>query len=382
MEHKQKPSGLQDNLKLFSPIKLGRMNLTHRVVHPPLTRLRANPDDSVSDMMIQYYTQRASDGGFMITESVHPSIESRGYIGAPGIYEDHHIAGWKKLVDAVHAKGAYIFMQISHDGRQSHVDLSNGKTPVAPSVVPFEGLSFTANGWVPVSPHRALDINEIPSLVEQYRQAAIRGLAAGFDGVELHNANGYLADTFLQDGTNKRTDAYGGAIENRVKFPLELVDALVSVWGADRVGVRISPSGKWGTISDSDPEATFGYYAQQLNKYGLAYLHVIEPRVMGTETLDEGRAPVASSFLRPLFKGPIIAAGGFDRNDAEDILQKGDADLVAFGRLFTSNPDLPERLRENLPLHDYHREAFWGGDEQYYTDFAVYSEDTVAADRT
>lgn len=382
MEHKQKPSGLQDNLKLFSPIKLGRMNLTHRVVHPPLTRLRANPDDSVSDMMIQYYTQRASSGGFMITESVHPSVESRGYIGAPGIYEDHHIAGWKKLVDAVHAKGAYIFMQISHDGRQSHVDLSNGKTPVAPSVVPFEGLSFTVNGWVPVSPHRALDINEIPSLVEQYRQAAIRGLAAGFDGVELHNANGYLADTFLQDGTNKRTDAYGGSKENRVKFPLELVDALVSVLGADRVGVRISPSGKWGAISDSDPEATFGYYAQQLNKYGLAYLHVIEPRVMGTETLDEGRAPVASSFLRPLFKGPIIAAGGFDRNDAEAILQKGDADLVAFGRFFTSNPDLPERLRGNLPLHDYHREAFWGGDEQYYTDFPVYSEDAVAADRT
>jgi N-ethylmaleimide reductase len=367
-----------NNMLLFSPFRLGTLQLSHRVVHPPLTRLRANPDDSVSDMMIEYYRQRASAGGLMITESVHPSIESRGYIGAPGIYEDHQIAGWKKLVDAVHAKGAYIFMQISHDGRQSHVDLSGGKAPIAPSVVPFEGLSFTANGWVPVSPHRAIDVSEIPGIVEQYRMAAERALQAGFDGVELHNANGYLADTFLQDGTNKRTDDYGGSIEKRTKFPLALVNALISVWGHDRVGVRISPSGKWGAISDSNPEATFGFYAQKLNDLAIAYLHIIEPRVMGTETLDESQSPVASSFLRQIFHRPIIAAGGFDRAGAEAILEKGDADLVAFGRFFTSNPDLPERLRLNLPLHAYEREAFWGGDEHFYVDFPPYKEEVPA----
>ena len=362
-----------NSMLLFSPFRLGNLLLSHRVVHPPLTRLRANPDDSVSDIMIEYYRQRASPGGFMITESVHPSYDSRGYFGAPGIYEDHHIAGWKKLADVVHERGAYIFMQLSHDGRQSHVDLSGGKAPIAPSVVPFEGLSFTANGWVPVSPHRALDADEIPALVDQFRKAAERAKTAGFDGVELHNANGYLADTFLQDGTNKRTDAYGGTIEKRAALSLSLVEALVSVWGGSSVGVRVSPSGKWGSISDSNPEATFGYYAQQLNKYGLAYLHIIEPRVMGTETIEESMPPVASSFLRQVFKGPIIAAGGFDRQGAEAILQKGDADLVAFGRYFTSNPDLPERLMQNLPLNPYVREAFWGGNETHYIDFPVYN---------
>jgi N-ethylmaleimide reductase len=358
---------------LFSPFDTGVLHLKHRIVHPPLTRLRANSDDSVSEMMIEYYRQRATDGGLMITESVHPSFESRGYIGAPGIYEDFQIDGWRKLVNEVHAKGATIFMQISHDGRQSHVDLSNGKAPVAPSVVPFEGLAFTANGWVPVSPHRAIDIGEIPLLVRSFKDAAVRAMAAGFDGVELHNANGYLADTFLQDGTNKRTDHYGGCIENRVRFPLQLVEAMIEVWGANRVAVRISPSGKWGSITDSNPEVTFGYYAQRLNKYGLAYLHVIEPRVMGTETINEGPA-VASAFFRPIFNGPILAAGGFTRESAEDILRKGDADLVAFGRYFTSNPDLPERFRKNLPLIPYHRDAFWGGDERFYIDFPKYSD--------
>ncbi len=372
METNQTLENPETGMKLFSPVKLGRLTLKHRVVHPPLTRLRANPDDSVSNMMIEYYTQRATDGGFIITESTHPSYDSRGYIGAPGIYEDHHIAGWKKVVDAVHAKGSFIFMQISHDGRQSHESLSNGQPPIAPSVVPFEGLSFTANGWVPVTPHRAIDISEIPALVETFRKAAKRALLAGFDGVELHNANGYLADTFLQDGTNKRTDAYGGSIEHRVKLPLQLVDALVSVWGADRVGVRVSPSGKWGAISDSDPKATFGYYVEQLDKLGLAYLHVIEPRVMGTETLDEKQSPVASAFLRKIFRNPIISAGGFDRDGAEAILQSGDADLVAFGRWFSSNPDLPERLRHNLPLTPYERDAFWGGNEHFYIDFPTY----------
>jgi len=240
--------------------------------------------------------------------------------------------------------------------------------------VPYETTVFTQNGWVPNSPHRALETDEIPAIVESFRRAAERAKAAGFDGVELHNANGYLADTFLQDGTNRRTDAYGGTVEKRARFSLELVDAFASVWGTDRVGVRVSPSGRWGAISDSDPNATFDYFAGRLNDYGLAYLHVIEPRVLGTETLEEGQAPVASSLLRTVFDGPIIAAGGFDRAGAEQILHRGDADLVAFGRWFSSNPDLPERLRRDLPLAPYQRDAFWGGDERAYIDFPAYDD--------
>jgi N-ethylmaleimide reductase len=342
-------TGSSEPMKLFSPIQLGKISLKHRVIHPPLTRLRANPDDGVSEMMIKYYEQRASDGGLIITESVHPSYDSRGYYGAPGIYEDHHIAGWKKLVDAVHAKSSKIVMQIAHDGRQSHIDLSNGILPIAPSIVPFEGLAFTQNGWVPVSPHREVTVAEIKSVIANFRKAAKRALEAGFDGIELHNANGYLADTFLQDGTNKRSDEYGDSLEKRTRFSLELLETIVGVWAEGRVGLRISPSGKWGAISDSDPKATFGYFVKQLNNYPLAYLHIIEPRVMGTETLDENQAPVAATYLRQIYKGNIIAAGGFDRAGAEAILESGDADAVAFGRYFTSNPDLPERLRLDLP---------------------------------
>ena len=356
--------------RLFAPLQLGELQLSHRIVHAPMTRLRSEPDDTPSAMMIDYYRQRASQGGLMITESAHPSYDSRGYIGAPGIYTDRHIDGWRQVTDAVHAEGGHIFMQIAHDGRQSHVDLSNGAAPIAPSEVPFEGMALTQNGWVPVSTHRALRLDEFPALIESFRKGAERALAAGFDGIELHNANGYLADTFLQDGTNKRTDAYGGTLEKRMRLPLELAEALISVWGAGRVGVRVSPSGQWGAISDSDPETTFGTFAERLNQYGLAYLHVIEPRVKGVETIAEGRPPVAASFLRKTFNGPIIAAGGFDHDGAEDILQRGDADLVAFGRWFSSNPDLPERLlRRRLPLTQYNRDAFWGGDRRGYTDF-------------
>ncbi|KAA0997329.1 alkene reductase [Paraburkholderia panacisoli] len=360
-------------LKLLSSFNVDPLKLSHRVVLAPMTRLRADPDDSPSAMMVEYYRQRASKGGLLITESAHPSYDSRGYIGAPGIYTDQHVEAWKKITESVHSKGAQIFMQIAHDGRQSHVDLSWGNAPIAPSVVPYETTVLTQNGWVPNSPHRALELHEIPAIVDSFHKAAVRAKEAGFDGVELHNANGYLADTFLQDGTNKRTDAYGGTIEKRARFSLEIVDAFASVWGADRVGVRISPSGRWGAISDSNPEATFGYLAERLNAYGLAYLHVIEPRVMGTETINEGEAPVASSFLRKIFKGPIIAAGGFDREGAEVILQAGDADLVAFGRWFSSNPDLPGRFLHGHPLTQYVRDAFWGGDERAYTDFPEFA---------
>ena len=356
-------------MKLFTPITLGAIDLAHRVVHAPTTRLRAIVDESPSEMMATYYSQRASKGGLLITESAHPTSDSRGYHGAPGIYTDAHVQAWTRITGAVHAKGGFIFMQIAHDGRQSHIDLSNGALPIAPSVVPFEGQAFTENGWVDVSPHRAIDLEEIPGLIEAFRRSARRAKDAKFDGVELHNANGYLADTFLQDGTNHRTDRYGGPVKNRVRFSLELVEAFLSVWGAGRVGIRISPSGQWGAISDSNPRHTFGYLADRLNAYPLAYLHIIEPRVKGVETVAEHEPPVASTFLREIYKGNIIAAGGYTREGAENALQNGSTDLVAFGRWFTSNPDLPERLRKNLPLTPYQREAFWGGDEHWYNDF-------------
>ncbi|MFJ3484394.1 alkene reductase [Pseudomonas sp. NPDC090202] len=360
-------------MKLLSKVRVGPHALAHRVVHAPMTRLRAEQDDSPSEMMLEYYRQRASDGGLIIVESTHPSPESRGYLGAPGIYSDEHVEAWKPIVEAIHAKGGRVFLQLGHDGRQSHSDLSGGKPPIAPSVVPFETMAFTHNGWVPASMHRAVEKHELPALVESYRVSAERALQAGFDGIEMHNANGYLLDTFLQDGTNQRSDEYGGAIENRVRFPLQVLDALVSVWGAERVGVRVSPSGQWGSIADSNPQATFEYYVRRLNEYGLAYLHVIEPRIKGTDEIEPDQPPVAAAFLRPFFDGPIIAAGGFDRAGAEAILQSGAADLVAFGRHFSSNPDLPERLRHDLPLTPYVRDAFWGGTEQHYNDFPAYS---------
>jgi N-ethylmaleimide reductase len=359
--------------QLFSPIQVGAYALLHRVVLAPMTRLRTiQPDDIPSPMMADFYGQRASKGGLVLIEGVSISIVARSYLGAASFYHDGQVEGWKAIARAVHAKGGYVFMQLIHGGRQSHIEMTGGVDPVAPSVVPFEGVALTKDGFVPVSPHRALAIEEIPGVVEEFRSAAQRAKDAGFDGVELHGANGYLVDEFIQDGTNKRTDAYGGPVENRVRFLREAVEALISVFGADRVGVRISPSGEWGGISDSDPETTFKHVAQVLDSYKIAYMHVIEPRIKGDDTLHEGHPPVAVKYLRPYFPGPIIAAGGFDGDSAEAVVATGDADLVAFGRHFTSNPDLPYRLKHKLPLTPYVRAAFWGGTERHYSDFPAY----------
>jgi N-ethylmaleimide reductase len=283
--------------KLFTPIEVGAYNLSHRVVLAPMTRLRTiQPGDIPSPMMVDFYGQRASEGGLEVIEGVSISIPVRSYLGAASFFHDGQVAGWKAITDAVHAKGGHVFMQLIHGGRQSHVEMTGGVAPLAPSVVPFDGVAMTKDGFVPVSPHRALAIEEIPGIVEEFRIAAQRALDAGFDGVELHGANGYLVDQFIQDGTNKRTDAYGGSIENRARFLCECVEALISVWGASGVGVRISPSGEWGGISDSDPEATFSYVGKMLDQYGLAYLHVIEPRIKGDDTLHEGHPRSRSSF--------------------------------------------------------------------------------------
>ncbi len=361
--------------KLYTPIDFGSFTLKHRVAQAPMTRLRSEqPGDMPGDLMAQHYGQRASDGGLQIAEATPVSILGRGYLGAPGIYDGAQIAGWKKVTNAVHAKGGKIFLQIWHVGRQSHVDMTNRQQPVAPSAVPFAQVVFTKDGWVPVSPARALESSEIPGIVEEFRRGAERAKLAGFDGVEVHGANGYLLDQFLQDGSNKRTDAYGGPVENRARLLLDVTDAAVSVWGKNRVGVRLGPSGSWASMSDSNPEATFGYVADQLNKFDLAYLHIIEPRIAGGEAPVEGKPPVAAAQIRKVYNGRIIAAGGFEREGAEQIVDSGTADMVAFGRHFSANPDLPHRLKNHLPLNRYDRDSFWGGDQRGYTDFKPYEK--------
>jgi N-ethylmaleimide reductase len=362
--------------KLFTPVQIGGISLKHRVVMAPLTRSRSmQPGDMPGHLMLEYYNQRASDGGLIIAEATTISISARGWYGAPGLYSDEQVAGWKRITQAVHAKGGRMFSQLWHTGRASHVDMTNGAAPVTPSVVgPFEGMVSTPNGWAKPSPPRALDISEIPAIIEDYRKAAARAKAAGFDGVELHGANGYLPDQFLQDGTNKREDAYGGSIENRCRFLVEVVQSLVSVWGRDRVAVRIGPGGTFNGMRDSNPTALFGYLAEQLNGFGLAYLHVIEPRVKGNTLIAEGQAPVAAEQLRKNFKGKIIAAGGFEPDTAEAIVETGDADMVAFGRHFLANPDLPKRIELGLPLNKYDRQTFYTFDFHGYTDYPFYGQ--------
>jgi N-ethylmaleimide reductase len=368
--------------KLFTPLKIGPMTLKHRIVMAPLTRSRSvQPNSIPGDLMAEYYGQRASDGGFIIGEATNISLTSRGWLGAPGLYSDQQVEGWKKIVSSVHAEGGHMFAQLWHTGRSSHVEMTGGATPVSASVNPSywqdpTHLVSTISGWVQPSPHRALLVTEIPEIVEDYRKAAQRAKDAGFEGVELHSANGYLIDQFLQDGSNKRTDEYGGSIENRSRLLLEVVAALVSVWGDERVAVRIGPGGTWNGMSDSNPEALFKYIAEHLNRFNLAYLHIIEPRVKGNVVIVEGQAPIASQQLRKIFKGRIIAAGGFEPDTAEAIVDQGDADAVAFGRHFVSNPDLPRRIKENLPLTDYDRDTFYTFDARGYTDYPFYENKT------
>ncbi|KAA1004059.1 alkene reductase [Paraburkholderia panacisoli] len=367
--------------KLHSPVKVGPYEFSHRVVLAPLTRMRAGEGARPGPLMAEYYAQRTSEGGFLISECSIAAPNGNGYLGAPGLYDDGQIAGWKLVTDAVHAKGGRIFAQIYHAGRQSNSQLQpGGAQPVSPSAVLHGGAAYTESGWVPNTPSRPLTIPEIADLVESFRTAAIRAKEAGFDGAELHAANGYLFDQFLQDGSNKRTDIYGGSFENRARFLIDVTKAVSSVWGSERVAVRLGPSGTWGDMSDSNPEGLFTYVAQELAKLNLAYLHLIEPRVFGNvddESKDQN--PVAAQLIRKHYKGVIVAAGGFKGHTAEAVLQAGDADLVAFGRDFIANPDLPERLRRNLPLNPYDRPTFFGGSEIGYTDYPFYSSDSVAA---
>jgi N-ethylmaleimide reductase len=375
-EHASIQYSFEDNVmgKLFSHAKVGHFDLEHRVVLAPLTRMRTESGNVPGDLMVEYYTQRATEGGLLITDCTAVAQLGIAYVGAPGIYTEEHVAGWKRVVDAVHAKGAKIFMQIWHAGRQAHPANTGGVTPVAPSAL--RSLERAAihddNGQLAeaelVVP-RPLETAEIPAIVEQFRRGAELAKQAGFDGVELHAANGYLFEQFLLDGTNHRDDVYGGSIENRARFLFDTLDAVVSVWGPGRVAVRLSPSGTYGTMSDSDPHATFGYVAERLNAYELAYLHVIEPRIRGIVEQETTDADITSKDIRRIYRGTLIAAGGFTGASAEQIIVDGHADLVAFGRMFIANPDLPQRLRTGASLNHYDRSTFYGGDARGYTDY-------------
>jgi N-ethylmaleimide reductase len=366
--------------KLFTSLQLGSLNLKHRVVMAPLTRSRSEqPGGIPGDMMVQYYSDRASDGGLIVGEATNVSLTARGWYGAPGLYMDQQVQGWKRVVGAIHAKKGFVFAQLWHTGRSSHSDNQDGNTPVSASVdVSYwenpNHLVSAPSGWIQSSPHRALDISEIPGIVEEYRKAAARAKEAGFDGVELHAGNGYLPDQFLQDGSNKRTDSYGGSIENRSRFLLEVVEAMTSVWGGDCVGVRIAPAGTWNHMRDSNPVALYAYVAGQLNRFGLAYLHIIEPRVKGSVTINKAEGPIAAEQLRKIFKGKIIAAGGFEPKTAETTIESGAADAVAFGRYFVSNPDLPLRIQQRLGLTPYDRDTFYTFSSVGYNDYPFVNE--------
>jgi N-ethylmaleimide reductase len=369
---------------LFQPLRLGALALAHRVVMAPLTRLRSQqPGDVPRALNAEYYGQRASEGGLQIAEATDIAEQARGYPGAPGVYSPEQIAGWRLVTDAVHAKGGLIVLQIWHTGRISHSSMQpGGVLPVAPSAIAAPGnhMDRTFN-TVPFETPRALREDELPGIVELFRQAAVKAEAAGFDGVEVHSANGYLLDQFLQDGTNQRDDRYGGPIENRARLLLEVVDAVASVRGADRVGVRLSPWGKFNGMHDSDPGAILDHVGAALGARGLAYLHVVEPRADQGSDVNalNPHAPDAASRAKVAFKGGVISAGGYVHDTATRAIAEGRADAIAFGRLFIANPDLAERFRLGASLNRYDRSTFYGGEAHGYTDYPALADATAAA---
>ena len=364
---------------LFSPLKVGPYQLKHRVMLAPLTRMRAaKPSLAPRPLNAEYYAQRASDGGLMIAEASPVAATGFGSPGVPGIYTDAQVEGWREIVKAVHARGGVIFLQLWHVGRVSHSSFQpGGVLPVAPSAVAIaeEFKTSTADGRiVPYETPRALETGEIPGIIEAYNQAARNALAAGFDGVEIHGANGYLIEQFLQSRSNLRTDQYGGSIPNRVRLLLEVTQAAIDVWGANRVGVRLSPYGIANGSGEAEPMPLYKYAIEQLNPLGLAYLHFIEPRSSGAGRAEVNWQGVPSAMVlyRPIWKGVLITAGGFTGEAAEAAIAEGHADAIAFGRIFISNPDLPNRLRHGYPLTPYDRKTFYGGDVAGYTDYPFY----------
>ena len=350
---------------LFSPYTLGDLPLNNRLVLAPMTRSRALDGNVANPLAATYYVQRAS-AGMMITEGTQVSPQGVGYIRTPGIHSPAQVAGWKHITDAVHRVGGTIFAQLWHVGRVSHPDFHGGALPVGPSALPVEGEAFTLNGKVKIPTPRALETREIRGIVEQFRLGAENAKAAGFDGVELHGANGYLLDEFLRDGANVRTDAYGGSVSKRARLPLEVAGAVAGVFGPSRVGYKLSPYFPGYSMSDSNPVATFSYVAKELGKLGLGYLHVSEA-IAGPMKVD-GTVRV-TPHIRDVFDGTLIVNGGYDAATADAAIARGEADLVAFGVPFLANPDLPLRYRKRTALNTPDATTFYAGEEKGYTDY-------------
>ena len=364
---------------LFTPLALGPLTLQHRVVMAPLTRMRADPAGLVPTALnAEYYAQRSSLGGLLIAEATPVSLMGHGHPGVPGIHTDPQTAGWRLVTEAVHARGGFIYLQLWHTGRVSHSSHHPAEgLPVGPSAIAAQGTTLDAN-WkpVPYEVPRALSLDEMPALVDSFRAAAARAMQAGFDGVEIHGANGYLLEQFLQARSNQRTDRYGGSVENRCRLHLEVAAAVAGEIGADRTGMRLSPWGISNDSHDDDPMPTYGHLVRGLAALKLVYLHLVEPRVSGVGKADgvrEGQ-PSATDAFRPLWPGVLIAAGGFDRAGALQAVATGGVDAVAFGRHFISNPDLPHRLQIGAPLTHYHRPTFYGGGAPGYTDYPTLSQ--------
>src|SRR5579859_1704108 len=371
---------------LFSPLKVGPYQLQHRLVMAPLTRMRADRASlAPRPLNAEYYGQRATPGGLIIAEASPVMATGRGNPATPGIYSDQQISGWRDVVDAIHGKGGLIFLQLWHVGRVSHSSFQpGGALPVAPSAVPIVGngmMAMTADGKVvPYETPRALETDEVQGIVEAFRQAAANALTAGFDGVEIHGANGYLLEQFLQSRSNLRTDRYGGGIENRARLLMEITLAAIDVWGADRVGVRLSPYGVANGSGEADPMPLYTHVIEALDKLGLAYLHFIEPRSSGAgrAEVNHQNVPSAMVLFRPIWRRVLISAGGFTGETAEAAIAEGHADAIAFGRIFISNPDLPRRLQHGFPLTPYNRATFYGGNEVGYTDYPVHDQGAIA----
>ena len=356
---------------LFTPIKLGSLDLPNRVFMAPLTRCRASEGHVPNDLNAEYYAQRAA-AGLIISEATSVSPTGYGYPATPGIHTAAQVEGWKKVTSAVHAKGGHIFLQLWHVGRISHPAFQpDGGLPVAPSAVKPKGQVFTGTGMEDYVTPRALELSEIPAIIAEYVHGAKLAKEAGFDGVEIHNANGYLLDQFLRDGTNRRNDSYGGSTANRSRLTLEVTEAVAGVWGAERVGIRLSPGGVFNDMSDSNPLETFGHVLRELNRFGLAYAHITQ--VTAQDIAHGAKDGVGPKELRPFWKGSIVSAGGFTMESGDRALAEGWADAIAFGVPFIANPDLPERFRTGAPLNPPDEASFYGGAEKGYTDYPFLS---------
>ena len=351
--------------ELFKPITIGKLQLPNRIFMAPLTRGRAEENGTPNDLMVEYYTQRAS-AGLIITEATAFSPQGFGWDGAPKLYDANHVKAWQKITDSVHKNGGHIYFQMWHMGRISHPDFLNGELPVAPSAITAKGHTRTHSHKKDYVTPRALELDEIPGLIQSYVDGAKRAVAAGFDGVEIHSANGYLLDEFIRDGSNKRTDKYGGSIENRTRLSLEITEAVAKAIGADKTAIRLSPRSPNGDVVDSNPVETFTYIAEKLSDYNLSYLHVKEETPPGKPA-----EPRASYEMRKVYKGVFLSNGGYTKELAEKEIADGKVDAVAFGVPFIANADLVERFKENAPLNKANPKTFYSRGPEGYTDYPL-----------